>query len=1005
MEGEKLREKTYARINWENDPSILTPLNAVNLNKVDYAVNEIDDRVISLDTTKAKEEEVLQMLKDVTYDTNTGVFVFTKKNGTTVTVDLNVEKIPVNFSMSESGIITMTNADGTTYTADIGYLIKTYAFEDTGDIAFTVTVDQDGNKTVKANIVDGSITEAKMRPQFLADIRTEANKAETAAIAAAASEGNAAASETAAESWAHGGTGTRPGEDVDNAKYWAMQARGVALNEWSGIANKPFETIGDNLTVDENGRLNAQAGGGGILPQLYITSEDDCTVTVTNGSETIIPDMVSMGLWHAELPEFGYWTIESTNASGTATYSLNVDTVKVYRVANMHFTATITVNYPSDAYCIISKGDELYYSDASGESIAVHSAGVWEVKVYYDEQTAKTKNVNITADGQSETVTINEFAKVVVGYPDELAGQTVTFTNGNKTYSKAAVGEVVFVVADLGEWTATIDTYTANVNVTEWKTYNISIETFGYKGWLESAPIIKSFSSLDEVLQDEVTLRTLFTKHASVDYLCEWIVADSTITEQILGTDLVAKWVNLRDYALDKLYEVAKASMDSLGKYGYGEWVLKDGVWGAKGLVPIMTSNSAPYGTTIGRTENSSHPQWHAFDGNDSTYYMRNNAGTSSYIGYNFVNPVAVKRATYTNADGANFSKNRKAILEYSLDNNTWNVASETYDVAPSGSVVLESNVNVYAPYWRIDTTDELSTSYHGSKNIQFYGRQLTVSVPKMDSNTAPWGEVIGSKTDTSSPTYKMFDGDDTTRGNMTDTGATSGLYAGYDFKNDVLVKSVKVLMGSSTNTVVKAQGLAESGVWEDISEEFTLTINTTVVKECNPSKPYQRYRLFQVSSASAITVGIFTLQFYALDYSEHTERKWIYDHGVEVEPISTYKSGSAIVEKRSDELYAYLGTTDGSWFNFHSTLIDFTRYKNERCVLGGELATNAVNYPWIGIASDENGSNILAYSYFNNIPFNTFIDVTNNNGQYYPMIAHNGTKYSKATIKEWWLE
>lgn len=39
-------QKVYQRINWENEPSEATPLNERNLNKLDYAVDIIDDRVI-----------------------------------------------------------------------------------------------------------------------------------------------------------------------------------------------------------------------------------------------------------------------------------------------------------------------------------------------------------------------------------------------------------------------------------------------------------------------------------------------------------------------------------------------------------------------------------------------------------------------------------------------------------------------------------------------------------------------------------------------------------------------------------------------------------------------------------------------------------------------------------------------------------------------------------------------------------------------------------------------
>lgn len=72
-----------------------------------------------------------------------------------------------------------------------------------------------------------------------ANITTDAERAETAQEKAEdaqeaaerseqnakESEDNAAESETLARSWAEGGTGKRPGEDTDNAEYWADLAQ------------------------------------------------------------------------------------------------------------------------------------------------------------------------------------------------------------------------------------------------------------------------------------------------------------------------------------------------------------------------------------------------------------------------------------------------------------------------------------------------------------------------------------------------------------------------------------------------------------------------------------------------------------------------------------------------------------------------------------------------------------------------------------------------------------
>lgn len=60
--------------------------------------------------------------------------------------------------------------------------------------------------------------------------------ASQASAAAAAAAGSAAGAETAsktAQSWAVGGTGTRPGEDTDNAKYWAKKAQAAVGGDFA----------------------------------------------------------------------------------------------------------------------------------------------------------------------------------------------------------------------------------------------------------------------------------------------------------------------------------------------------------------------------------------------------------------------------------------------------------------------------------------------------------------------------------------------------------------------------------------------------------------------------------------------------------------------------------------------------------------------------------------------------------------------------------------------------
>ena len=60
-------ERVYSRINWQNEPSINTPINDINLNKMDAAIYTIDGRVVGFDTTKANQSDLLQGWKDFDY--------------------------------------------------------------------------------------------------------------------------------------------------------------------------------------------------------------------------------------------------------------------------------------------------------------------------------------------------------------------------------------------------------------------------------------------------------------------------------------------------------------------------------------------------------------------------------------------------------------------------------------------------------------------------------------------------------------------------------------------------------------------------------------------------------------------------------------------------------------------------------------------------------------------------------------------------------------------------
>ena len=115
--------KAHVPINWENYPSDETPLNERNLNKMDSAIGIIDDNVVTLDATKATKTEVATLVADVTFEESTGIITITKKNGSKITIDTQMEKIAINFDYNPTTQqIILTLIDGTKQYIDLSLI-------------------------------------------------------------------------------------------------------------------------------------------------------------------------------------------------------------------------------------------------------------------------------------------------------------------------------------------------------------------------------------------------------------------------------------------------------------------------------------------------------------------------------------------------------------------------------------------------------------------------------------------------------------------------------------------------------------------------------------------------------------------------------------------------------------------------------------------------------------------------------------------------------------------
>lgn len=106
-----------------------------------------------------------------------------------------------------------------------------------------------------------------------------ANAAEASATASANSAIDSDNSALFSQSWAEGGTGTRPGEDTDNARYWSEVAQAVA-----DIQIATNDTVG--IVKGNEGEINIDIGGQMSIPSDFTPQTTLEAVTGTEDKKT-----------------------------------------------------------------------------------------------------------------------------------------------------------------------------------------------------------------------------------------------------------------------------------------------------------------------------------------------------------------------------------------------------------------------------------------------------------------------------------------------------------------------------------------------------------------------------------------------------------------------------------------------------------------------------------------------------------------------------------------------
>ena len=251
--------KLFSNFAWKNRPDTSTPLGQTLLNRLNNAINGIDDRVITLNAEKASTDDLNGSIVNVRLDEKTGIFTFTRFDGTTFTINTALEEVVTNFRYDyQTQSLVLTLADGTTQNIDLSALITQYEFTSSATILFTVGTDG----KVTANIKPNSITDQMLQTNYLADITTQANTAVSASQSALESQSlaeqsaeNAKASALTASTHKESARGYA--ETAESAKNEIIKKLQLAEFDIDYNGNLIYtDTSAYAFSVDDNGLLN-----------------------------------------------------------------------------------------------------------------------------------------------------------------------------------------------------------------------------------------------------------------------------------------------------------------------------------------------------------------------------------------------------------------------------------------------------------------------------------------------------------------------------------------------------------------------------------------------------------------------------------------------------------------------------------------------------------------------------------------------------------------------------
>lgn len=719
-------------------------------------------------------------------------------------------------------------------------------------------------------------------------------------------------------------------------------------------------------------------GGGASGYTIYITTEDSnlygYTITISkNGTTVGTTSFDNQGEAEYTVEETGTYTVSVTYDGVTYSKEVVVSAFEVSLATGFVLDEWLTAGDVSGTYADLS--EVLVDEEAVRKLMSVHDA-VDYLASFTDEDTSVIAILNndlcakwITSRDYAEDTLTAAYGTLMAsigkyGYGEwSLQGQVPKMTSATAPIGTVIGGVVQSTGAD--PWKAFDGNDTTSF-------MNSSAAGNNYVGYHFVSPVVIT------------CVRRMFIpastyKNHSFDIQASNNGADWTTLKSVTNDPTPDLYVSFENTTAYEYYRIANMISDGAGQASpftniNNIYTLQFYTYAPKNAVPIMTSATAPYGEAFASSAYSGQVAYMMFDGSYTSYWTSSGATVPAYVGYAFPNPVAVKRfeliARADDSSKASIANTCKFQGSNTGANDDWHDVTDSFTYYPWDITKSPMAVNVATPVYylryRLLVTVTGEGYVRGGSELRMYGRALKVSVPKMTSNTAPYGETNK---------YQVFDGDSSTT-----AGSDANFY--YKFIHPVCIKMASILTSSNVTSTLQYSDDGET--WTSLGEEQSVTANVQKIFSVQNTGYHLYYR---ISNSSAVTVK--DIQFYGdennleYDWDANYPRHYIYDRGLELETLTL--SGTATKEVEDIRLSAANAQA--------SVSIDTTDYTLLRGVVYDRASgTNA-------LLCGSGSANFVA----GNMPYLQGLDVSSLNGSNATGVKQTGA--GDFTVESLWLE